>query len=158
MRVEEIGMEHQKMLTLAFQKLKLNFCEYSFAELYLYRNVHKYKLIFSNHLFLSGLTYDQQRFLMPTVRLKDIPLEEIQTLLKDHDFLFPIPGEWLQDLPQDHIKQAYYVDDDNDYIFPDIDGSIREVDVDDDQFSTKEVKQNCISEAKNVDSDNLRAF
>lgn len=117
MRIENVGLEHQELLTHAFQTLSVNLSEYSFANCYLFRREHDFKIVYSDHLFLAGITRDKHRFLMPTVRLNEIPQAELRALMHDYEFIYPIPDEWLDDLSQECLENAYYVDAESDYFY-----------------------------------------
>lgn len=86
--------------------------EYSFANLYLFRNVHSYELVTGKDLYIRGKSYDKKSFLMPT------SIKSFEALLADAearaavDFCYPIPEEWL--LPSWNVT---YRDEDSDYIY-----------------------------------------
>lgn len=90
--------------------------EYTFANLYLFRNVHAYQIVHGLDLYIKGVSYDGRSFLMPT------SAKSFQALLGDEkaysnvDMLFPIPEEWLQ-MVDKRLWTTNYSEDDSDYIF-----------------------------------------
>jgi len=81
--------------------------EYSFANLYLFRNVHTYKLVEADLPYITGQHYDKSPFIMPTSKLCFDYL-----LQKGLYPLFPIPQEWL-----DVCWRAESSSAESDYIF-----------------------------------------
>ncbi len=117
MKLEKIGLQHQALLQELFYKLDVRLTEYSFDNAYLFRREHDFELIMTERLYLAGKTRDGHRFLMPIFRLKEAPLQELRVLLEDKEFLYPIPEDWLQDIPVDQIQKTTYEDADTDYWF-----------------------------------------
>ncbi|RDG32636.1 DUF2156 domain-containing protein [Oceanispirochaeta sp. M1] len=121
MEREKFKYEHRELLAPMLQDIKIPLSEYCFANLYFFRNTHKYEVLKSGEFyFLSGLSYDKLRYLMP---LKDLRYSEEYTneLVRigkeeDYDMIFPVPEEWLPSLEKwnfyhDHLEQ------DSDYLY-----------------------------------------
>lgn len=121
MESEKLEYKHRELLVPMMLDLKIPLSEYCFANLYFFRNTHQYELIKSAEFyFISGLSYDKLRYLMP---LKDLRESEEYTkeLVRigkeeDYDMIFPIPEEWLAPLESwnfyyDHMEQ------DSDYLY-----------------------------------------
>lgn len=94
--------------------------EYSFSNLYLFREAHEYKIIESNnHIFLSGITYDKEKYLMPLEDLSKCSKEyfnELVSNLSGYDMIFPVPEDWLHLFPSEKFSISHN-EDDADYIF-----------------------------------------
>lgn len=115
MRIEPLTFLHQGILSQRFSKLQANLSEYSFANLYLFRNEHSYEVIFGEDVYIKGKTRDHFSYIMPTARPQDLCCGELKELLKEVDFLFPIEEEWVQPLKA-HFESAA-ISGDSDYLF-----------------------------------------
>ena len=66
MSKEKLLLKHAEILSGKLVDINAALSEYSFANLYLFRDKHDYQLIDdSGSLFLSGAAYDGKTFLMP---------------------------------------------------------------------------------------------
>jgi len=111
-----LDISHKPLLTELFRKLSLQISEYSFANLWLFRNKHHYQVLFDEMVFIEGQTYDKKRYLMPTGDLRTIRPETLIRLASTVDCFFPIPESWVADLQQKGFK-ASFVEADSDYLF-----------------------------------------
>ncbi|QEN09216.1 hypothetical protein EXM22_14960 [Oceanispirochaeta crateris] len=121
MQREFFDYSHRTLLAPLLQNIKVPLSEYCFANLYFFRNTHKYEIVTSGKFcFLSGVSYDKQRYLMPLQDLTESD-EYTRELIRigkeeDYDMIFPIPDEWLDSLKEwdfyyDHMEQ------DSDYLY-----------------------------------------
>jgi hypothetical protein len=83
--------------------------EYCFANLYLFRESHGYT-------FIKGRTYDGFTYLMPTKPVGQIDQSRLQELLRDADFLFPVPEEWLGSFDPGRYEVSFH-EGDTDYLY-----------------------------------------
>lgn len=95
MRKEKLNLDHQGLLFESLKGVKTSISEYSFANLYLFREKHGYEVLFDEEIFIRGRTYDGIDYLMPTRDVRDIDPGYLKSLLGDHGAFFPIPEEWL---------------------------------------------------------------
>lgn len=117
MHLVEVDLSHQEMLTNKFRLLGASFSEYNFANIYLFRGIHQYKLYFRNDLFIKGMARDGSTFLLPTFSLaKHFPSSECKDWLHEVDYLFPIPEEWLPYFDSSIFKFSYS-ENDSDYLY-----------------------------------------
>ncbi len=116
LKSEKINLSHQALLTERFQKLKLDISEYTFANVYLFRQIHQYEVIFEEEVFLKGITRDGFSFLMPTFIPFKTEIEKIIRLLPYVDFLFPIPEQWLSYFDTT-LFTSTFIESDSDYLF-----------------------------------------
>jgi len=117
MLIEELGFHHKTLLSERLKRSSTCLSQYSFATLYLFRKVHEYRLIQTDsNIYISGKTYDGKNFIMPTTRPRESNIAELVMLAAEHDFIFPVPQEWLEDLAP-YQSQADYNEDDSDYIY-----------------------------------------
>lgn len=116
MHKEKITLEHKKLLDERLRAVDTALSEYSFANIYLFRQAHDYELIIGDDLFIKGITYDGKTYIMPTRDMKSVDIKLLKQLLQDVDFAFPIPEEWLKFFdPQEFAFD--YTEGDMDYIY-----------------------------------------
>ncbi len=102
--------------------MEMHIAEFSFPNLYLFRETHNYRVVETDHnIFISGLSYDKKRYLMPLNRpekQKAGSFRQLKELLEENkmDFIFPIPEEWLECFPENNFTRTYNPDD-SDYLF-----------------------------------------
>jgi hypothetical protein len=116
MKAERLGLEHKGLLYERLRGITIPISEYSFPNLYLFRDVHRYEVLSDGEVFIKGVTYDGHAYLMPT---RDITLIEpayLKELLKESDFLFPVPGEWAQVLGEEEFEFSSS-EGDTDYLY-----------------------------------------
>ena len=91
-----------------------------FSNLFLFRTAHNYHILdIDGDLFVSGVTYDGKSYIMPTITISlsnERYLQKLIELLKSHDYIFPIPEEWLYLFPESEFIRISN-DVDTDYIF-----------------------------------------
>lgn len=111
--MEVLDLSHREELEKAFRSLDIGLSEYSFANLYLFRKVHDYRLLrHAGELFIKGKTYDGKLFLMPTKKLE---WSRYQSLVQHEvDFFFPIPEEWLPSFDSERFTSSF-LERDSDY-------------------------------------------
>lgn len=99
METEPIELHHQALFHSLWQplcqSLKRPCSEFSFANTFLFRRQHSYRLIKSDPTFILGRFYKGGEYIIPTG-----PLPEILPLVKKYlsetgTSLFPIPEEWI---------------------------------------------------------------
>lgn len=104
--LEPISLSQEGIISPLWEALRLNnklqFAEYSFANIFFSRRIHNYAFIPSDPPFVFGNSINGDPYLIPTIS----PLELSETIinyLKDQSLpLFPITDEWLDKLP--HTK------------------------------------------------------
>jgi hypothetical protein len=116
MQREPLELRHKDLLFERLRKITSPLSEYSFANLYLFRQVHQYEVILDDHVFIRGLSYDGYRYVMPTEPLDRMGTACLKDLLQEADFLFPIPEDWLAKLPADEFEYSFQ-DGDADYVY-----------------------------------------
>ena len=96
---EALGFEHHGEITSQMGLMDLHLAEFCFPNLYLFRETHEYRVLKTEHsLFIAGVSYDKQRYLMPLVRPETAVagcFEDLKALVRsgDFDMIFPIPEE-----------------------------------------------------------------
>lgn len=117
MHIEPLNLSHQKLLENKFRRLNLFLAEYSFANLYLFRELHRYEVIeCEEEIFIKGIARDGASFLMPTSELFKLSPNLLQKLSDFASIFFPIPESWIHPLTK-RIAQMSFKEEDSDYLF-----------------------------------------
>jgi len=96
--------------------------EYCFANLYLFRDKHDYKIVEKgDDLFLSGLSYNGESFIMALADLETCSpsyVESLKELISTgySQCLFPVPEKWLYLFPEPEYRREY-LEEDSEYIY-----------------------------------------
>jgi hypothetical protein len=113
---EKLLLTHQALLEEKFKLLKVNISEYSFANLYLFKELHEYEILFGQEIFIQGKMRDGSTYLMPTSHPKTWSYGIIEELIFQNKYLFPIPEEWLVYFEK-YLKEYCFSESDSDYLF-----------------------------------------
>jgi hypothetical protein len=116
MHKEKLDLRHQETLEGRFRSLGAEISEYSFANLYLFREVHDYHLIEKSSLWISGRTRDGLAYAMPTEDPRDMDRSALKEILESHDAIFPVHENWLPAFDES-LYSRVYSDDDSDYLY-----------------------------------------
>ncbi len=95
MQIEQLGIKHKDLLHQRLRNVTVALSEYTFPNLYLFRESHDYEVILDKEVFIKGRSYDEKIFLMPTIDVRTLDIAYLKELMRSVDFLFPIPEEWL---------------------------------------------------------------
>lgn len=116
--IEPLAFKHQKMLLDLFLRMHLFFSDYSFTNLYLFRNIHKYEVVkLEGYIFIKGVTRDCTEFIMMTEFFSPPYLKALKLVL-DYtkiDLIYPISDESMS-LIKEQIIEASFKDEDSDYL------------------------------------------
>ncbi len=114
---EKLGLEHKTLLYDRLKNAGSFLSEYSFANLYLFREVHDYRVVtVPEGIFINGRAYGGSRFLMPTEEIKKAQADALLRLLKEGEYIFPVPEEWLPAFDEKKVSFESS-EDDSDYIY-----------------------------------------
>ena len=122
MTISQLDLGHKELITERLDAIGMHLSEFSFANLYLFRNTHEYKVVEISHgVLISGLSYDHKRYLMPMMspnKAEKGCFEELKALLKrqEWDFIFPIPEEWLECFKAEEFDITSHPND-SDYLY-----------------------------------------
>lgn len=111
-----LSLDHQKTLTERFRELNSHISEYTFANAYLFRDIHQFEVVSDFEIFLKGKTRDGFTYLMPTRPLNRIDISKLLQIWKEVDFLFPIQEEWMTALDPTLFAKEYNPND-SDYLY-----------------------------------------
>jgi len=112
---EKLGLKHRELLFDRLKRVDTKISEYSFANLFLFRNNHKYNVIFDDEIFVEGITFDGKKYIMPTIEVSKIDKNYLKSMVKEYDFIFPIDEKWLNNFDENY--EFTFRDGDTDYIY-----------------------------------------
>jgi len=114
---ETISLKHQPFLSERFRQMNLNLSDYTFANVYLFRNLCRYEILMRDcGTFISAYNRYEQNYVMPLGTPRDCSPATLREMLGENRFFFPIPEEWLSLFPAD-IFDISWDDSESDYIF-----------------------------------------
>ncbi len=116
MVVERLNLGHKELLYERLKRIEVPISEYSFPNVYLFRDVHGYEVLHDRDIFLRGVSYDKGTYLMPTRAPRETDIPYLKEMIKTVDFLYPIPEAWLPLFSGDEFESSYK-EADTDYIF-----------------------------------------
>jgi hypothetical protein len=116
MRIEALSLGHKGLLYERLRKINTPVSEYSFANLYLFRGVHSYEVLFDEEVFIKGRSYDGHAYLMPTVDVGGLDVEYLKSMMRGYDFLYPVPEDRLGRFSPEEFTFAFE-EGDADYVY-----------------------------------------
>lgn len=118
MNTTDLCLDHKSVLYEPLHELSIPVSEFSFANLYLFRDVHEYELIQEENMFVRGISRDGVSFLLPVCDPRELSDEYVLDLCEkaDVDAIYPVPEEWLEGMNEQCFEWSYQ-DGDTDYIF-----------------------------------------
>ncbi|HAL87221.1 MAG TPA: hypothetical protein DCM31_10420 [Deferribacteraceae bacterium] len=113
---EKIDLNHKELLYGRFRSISEPLSEYTFANIFLFRDTHEYEICAGDEPVIKGKTYDGKKYIQPVNNLQAYSKEKILELQKEAEFFFPVSEESLALLDPESIE---YVSDeaDSDYIY-----------------------------------------
>lgn len=116
----ELGLNHRDILLRSLRSVRLLQSEYSFSNLYLFRNEHRYRLEQEGGFFcITGQTYDKKKYVMPLQNLPEASpgyFDFILSFLSPERMLYPVPEAWLPLFPEDKFSRVLN-ENDSDYLY-----------------------------------------
>lgn len=117
MHTQPLTLNDQTLLEDKLRKLNLTLSEYSFANLYLFRQIHRYEVIQENNeVFIRGKTRDNVSFIMLTSPPSQITFSNLINILKTVQIIYPVPEEWLPFFSR-WTNEKTFNEADSDYIY-----------------------------------------
>jgi uncharacterized protein len=110
---EPLSLAHRSTVEPLLREMNLPLSEYGFANLYLFRDVHRYALVSHPLPHMLGVTYDGVRHAMPLVRFA---WDHVDALLEHAACIYPVTEEIAQQ-GSAHGMRSSWNDDDSDYIY-----------------------------------------
>lgn len=114
---ETIDLKHQPFLSARFRQMNLDISDFTFANVYLFRNVSRYEILTKDcGTFISAYNCHEQNYVMPLDAPLDCSPDTLKDLLNGNRFFFPIPEAWLPFFPADEFTVSWD-DSESDYIY-----------------------------------------
>ena len=107
MQTEKLSLKHKDLLYQRLRNITVALSEFTFPNLYLFRKNHDYEVILDKEVFIKGRSYDEHIFLMPTMDVRTLKIAYLKEIMRDVDFLFPIPEEWLPAFKPDEFEITF---------------------------------------------------
>lgn len=115
--IETIDLQHRECLTERFHQMHLSISDYTFANVYLFRDISNYEFVTRDcGLFVSGRNRQQQHYVMPLNDPVGCDIQTFHEILGKRDFFFPIPEGWLDYFPEDEFVITYD-ESESDYLY-----------------------------------------
>lgn len=113
-----LSLADQPLISSICSGLNIELSEYNFANLYLFRQVHHYRILsVRKDLFaILGRSYDSRVFFMPLYAPEDWAACVVDALSAGADYIFPIPEAQFEKLRQSGLAVSYRADD-SDYMY-----------------------------------------
>jgi hypothetical protein len=116
MRTEKLSLAHKELLYERLRRIDTPVSEYSFPNLYLFRGIHQYKVVYDEEVFVKGRSHDGFTYLMPTRDLKELDMEYLKKMMQDYDFLYPVPEDRLELFGPEDFSHSFSRGD-TDYVY-----------------------------------------
>jgi uncharacterized protein len=115
--IETVDLKHHDCLTNRFHQMNLRISDYTFANIYLFRNISNYEFLTMDcGLFVAGQNKKLQSYIMPLTDPRGCDIKTFKEILAERNFFFPIPQEWLSYFPEDKFVISYD-ESESDYIY-----------------------------------------
>ncbi len=116
-KTEMIYLREQALLKKNFRKMNLAISDYTFANVFLFRDTYRYQLLGTPcGTFISAHNRHNENYIMPLLDLRTCNPLKLKDLIAENSFFFPIPEEWLSFFPADEFI-ATYDEGESDYIY-----------------------------------------
>ncbi len=115
--IESIDLTHRPFLSERFRKMHLNLSDYTFANIYLFRNISRYTILTKDcGTFISAYNRQCQNYIMSLDTPQVCTPDTLKQLLTGSNFFFPVPEEWLPFFPEDRFCISFE-ECESDYIY-----------------------------------------
>ena len=117
MPTEKLTLKYREILDRRLKNSVNGLSDYSFANLYLFREMFKNELILEGEeIFVRGKTYDGHTHLMLTRSPEHLDKEYLKNMMSLADFIYPVPEKWLEHFPESEFR-AVFDEAESDYIY-----------------------------------------
>lgn len=114
--MEEITLGAKALVDSLLQKMRVPLSEYTFANLYLFQEVHQFQLVHVDkaQYGVVGLSYEKKRYFLPLYHPSS--WEEVRKIARDLGclYIFPIPEIWWKEMEKFSLTSS---DNDSDYLY-----------------------------------------
>lgn len=117
MKTEPLDLKHIDILYDLLHNMKIRLSEFSFANLYLFRKVHDYKVVTEDEcVFITGKTHDGECYALPLCQHSEPDIDYMRVLLMEYGMIFPVSDKWLKYFPESEFEISRN-ENDSDYIY-----------------------------------------
>jgi uncharacterized protein len=92
---EPLSFIHRDVFFKPLRAIGSAVSEYSFANLYLFRRKHQFKVVKNRELFIVGKSEKGEPYVMPTRDVRLIDKNELDHMIAAYGMMFPVLEEWL---------------------------------------------------------------
>lgn len=115
--IENIELNHHPFLAGRFASMNLDLSDYTFANVYLFRNASRYQILTRDcSTFISAYNRQEQNYIMPLASPENCSPDTLRDLLNRGNFFFPIPEKWLPFFPEKEFRISFD-EGESDYIY-----------------------------------------
>jgi hypothetical protein len=117
MHSQPLSLHHQPLLRDRLRAIEFSISEFSFPNLYLFRDTHGYEVITDgDEIWIRGQSYDGRTYIMPTRDVREMSSDYLNQITGTTDYLFPVPEEWLSAFPENRFNRSTD-DGESDYLY-----------------------------------------
>ena len=114
---QPLSLDHQPLLHDRLRAITSPISEFSFANLYLFRKTHDYRVVIDeDEIWVRGRSYEGGDYLMPTRAVREMDPEYLSRVAGDAEYLYPIPDGWLPAFPEENFKRSFN-EGESDYLY-----------------------------------------
>lgn len=116
MNIKKLNLEDREIVSNRISKNPSWISEYSFANLYLFREEHDYRLLVNDDIYILGKTYDGESYIMPLAPITPTMIPHLDKYMQQYPICFPIEESSLPAFTNKNLKISYH-EGDSDYIY-----------------------------------------
>lgn len=100
MDTQPLSLAHRALLQPRLRAIQVPISEFCFANLYLFRAVHRYEVLTDgSEVWIRGRSYSGQTFILPTLDPRDSEPESLSRAAAWAEYIYPVPEGWLDAFP-----------------------------------------------------------
>jgi|WetSurMetagenome_2_1015567.scaffolds.fasta_scaffold00378_13 uncharacterized protein len=110
-----LSLIHRPLLFESLRAIDSRISEYSFANLYLFRRAHDYRVLDGEELYIRGKMRDGTPYVMPARDVRRVSAGVTEDAVRNFRMMFPVPEEWLSAFDSS-VYAVSSTDADSDYL------------------------------------------
>ena len=112
---EKLILSHRELINSKILSLGSGLSEYSFSNLFLFREIHDYHVIQDDYLWIYGKSRAGHAYIMPLDDPRIMGGDYLKNMLEQYSMIFPVEETWLSAFDERFIYD--YDEDDSDYTY-----------------------------------------
>jgi len=117
MDIQPLSLKHQSLLHDRLRAIPIPISEFSFPNLYLFRETHKYEVAtWDDEIWIRGRSRDGSSYFLPTRDTRTMDPGHLGRMAGTVDYLYPVPEEWLTAFPSADFTRTFD-EADSDYLY-----------------------------------------